>query len=107
MIFIVIAGFIIYIWVSRFIKNERSPIVATRARLIKKKTDTHINNDSNGMISTSETLYLIYELDTGSTIKFSVGSRVYRNAPENEWGTLTFKGSRFLKFENNNYVIER
>ncbi|WP_160688733.1 DUF2500 domain-containing protein [Clostridium sp. C2-6-12] len=100
LIFFVTLVFIIFNLISTYVKNEKSPVIATKAQLIKKKTDTNIQTDSNGMTTTTETLILIFQLDTGSEIKFVVGGRVYRTISENEWGTLTFQGTRFLKFES-------
>jgi len=42
-------------------------------------------------------------------LKLPVDVRVYEEATENEQGTLTltFKGKRFLKFENENGILER
>lgn len=105
--FIIVLGFIIFSWILRYIKNENSPIITTKARVIDKKADVHTHFDANGVMSTSETLYLCYELDTGSTIKLIVNGRIYRAAPENEWGNLTFQGTRFIKFECNNSILER
>jgi len=106
-IFVVMLGFIIFSWVSRYIKNENSPMIATKARLIKKWADTHTSTDANGIMSTSETLHLAFELDTGSTMDLIVNGRIYRNMPKNEWGTLTFQGTRFIKFGSVSGVIER
>ena len=106
-VFIVFLGFIVFSWISRYIKNENSPVIATKARLADKKTDIHTHTDANGAMSTSETLYLIFELDTGSQMRFTVGGRIYRHAPEGEWGTLTFQGTRFLRFESPSGVVER
>lgn len=106
-IFILFFVLILFQWIYRFIKNENSPVIATKARLIDKKRDVHTNVGANGAMSTSETLYLIYELDTGSTVKLMVGGRIFRHAPEQEWGTLTFQGTRFLKFESPSGILER
>jgi len=104
LVFIVVLVYIIYGWISTYVKNENSPVVATKARLIGKKADLHTHTDANGIMTTNETLYLIYELDTGSEMKFAVNGRIYRNAPENEWGTLTFQGTRFIKYESNSCI---
>ena len=106
-IFIIALCFIVGSWITRYIKNENSPVVATKARLIDKKRDTMTSTDANGAVSVSETLYLIFGLDTGSTMRFSVGGRIYRNVPSNEWGTLTFQGTRFLRFESASGVVEK
>lgn len=105
-LFILFAGFIAYGWISTYLKNEASPVVATRARLIDKRADCHTVTDANGAMSTSETLLLYYELDTGSQMRFTVRGRVYRAARTGEWGTLTFQGTRFLRFESMSGVLE-
>ena len=106
-IFVIALCFAVGSWIARYIKNESSPIVKTKARLIDKKRDTMTGTDANGDVSASETLYLIFGLDTGSTMSFSVGGRIYRNVPKNEWGTLTFQGTRFLRFESASGVVEK
>lgn len=40
-------------------------------------------------------------------MKFIVGRRVFKNVPEHEWGTLTFQGTRFLKFNSSSGVVEK
>lgn len=107
LIFFVVLAFIIFNLISTYIKNENSPVIATKAQLIKKKRNIDTQTDANGMTTTTETLILIFQLDTGSEIKFIVGGRVYRTISENEWGTLTFQGTRFLKFEGQNGIVEK
>ena len=106
-IFIIFVCFIIGSGITQYFKNENSPVVATKARLIDKKRDTTTTTDANGVINTNETLYLIYELDTGSTMRFTVNGRIYREAPAAEWGTLTFQGTRFIRFESVSGVVEK
>lgn len=106
-IFFIILALIIFTNISRFIKNENSPIISTKAQLIKKKREVYTNTDNNGVMTTNETLILKFELDTGSEMRFTVGGRIFRNVPEHEWGTLTFQGTRFLRFESPSGVVER
>lgn len=106
-IFFIIFSLIIFQWISTYIKNENSPIISTKAKLIKKKIDSHTHTDTNGAMSTTETLILKFQLDTGSELKFIVGRRVFKGVPENEWGTLTFQGTRFFKFEGESISIEK
>lgn len=106
MIVLVVIVFIVFA-VYGFIKNENSPLVATKAVLIDKINDTHVHTDANGVASTTENLFLLFKLDTGSTIKLPVGGRIYRSIPKDEWGMLTFQGTRFVKFENSSVVVER
>lgn len=107
LIFFVVLAFIIFKGISTYVKNENSPVISTKAQLIKKKRDTHTQTDANGIMTTNETLILIFELDTGSELKFTVGGGIYRSILEYEWGTLTFQGTRFLKFEWKNGVVEK
>ena len=106
-IFIAFFAFIILGWITRYIKNENSPVIATKAKLIDKKRDVHTHTDANGAMMTDETLYLIYELDTGSRMELRVNGRIFRGAPEDEWGTLTFQGTRFIRFEGGGVILER
>jgi len=106
LIFFVILAFIILKGISTYVKNENSPVISTKAQLIKKKRDSHTLTDANGIMTTNETLILIFELDTGSELKFTVGWRIYNSIPEYEWGSLTFQGTRFVKFEWKNGIVE-
>jgi hypothetical protein len=107
LIFFVILALMIFKIISTYVKNENSPVISTKAQLIKKRRTTNTQTDANGIMTTNETLILVFELDTGSEIKFFVGGRVYRSISENEWGTLTFQGTRFLKFENRSGIVEK
>lgn len=106
-IFFIFFAFIIFVSISGYIKNEKSPIISTKAQVIGKKRDVYTNTDSNGIMTTNETLILNFELDTGSEMKFTVEGRVFRSIPEFEWGTLTFQGTRFLKFESISGVVKK
>lgn len=106
-LFIAVLGFIIFSMISRYVKNENSPVISTRAQLIDKKRDWHTHTDANGATMTDETLYLIYQLDTGSEMRFTVNGRIYRHAVAHEWGQLTFQGTRFLRFEGPSGVVEK
>lgn len=106
-LFIIVFIAVIFLGISNYIKNENSPIISTKARLVRKKRDVHNNTDANGVMTCNETLKLIFELDTGIEMRFTVGGRVFREMQENEWGTLTFQGTRFLKFQWYGGVVEK
>lgn len=107
LIFFAILTLMIFNLISTYVKNENSPIISTKAQLISKRRNTDTQTDANGIMTTTETLILIFKLDTGSEIKFFVGGRIYRSMPENEWGTLTFQGTRFLKFVSESGLVEK
>ena len=105
--FVIVVGIIAFTSISQYIKNENSPVVATKAWLIDKKADVYTSTDANGVTSFNETFYLTFKLDTGSSLKLVVSGIVYRNAVSHDWGTLTFQGTRFLRFESSCGVLER
>ncbi|WP_027632396.1 DUF2500 domain-containing protein [Clostridium hydrogeniformans] len=107
MLFFIILVLIIVKGITTYIKNENSPIVSTKAPLIKKKRDRHTHTDVNGVMTTNETLILVFQLDTGSEVSFNVGGRIFRNISEYQWGILTFQGTRFLKFQWDNGEVEK
>ncbi|SFB11227.1 DUF2500 family protein [Clostridium frigidicarnis] len=104
--FIILAVIIIKVIIT-YIKNENSPIISIKAKLICKNRQVRTRTDSNGMITRNETLRLKFQLDTGSELELTVGTCIFRNVPENQWGTLTFQGTRFLKFQWENGVVEK
>ena len=107
MMFFIFFAIVVFMSISRYNKNENSPIISTKAKLIKKNRDINTNTDANGVMTTNETLLLVFELDTGSELRFTVGGRIFRSIPEYEWGRLTFQGTRFLKFESVSGIVER
>ncbi|KEI09645.1 hypothetical protein Z957_04415 [Clostridium sp. K25] len=88
-----------------FIKNERSPIISTKAQLVYKKREYDTHTDNNLVMTTNETLILIFQLDTGSKLDFIVNYDTFTNIPEYQWGNLIFQGTRFLKFEIKNNIV--
>lgn len=106
-IFVIFFLFTAGLGIATFIKNEKAPVVAVKARLVKKVADSDTSVDADGTTHTHETLWLHFELDTGNVMKFVVGGRVYRDALKDESGTLTYKGTRFLRFESQARILER
>lgn len=106
-IFFIMLGLVIFLGISRYIKNENSPVISTKAQLVNKERNVHTHTDANGVMSHNETLILKFQLDTGSYMKLNVGGRVFRSIPEDQWGTLTFQGTRFLKFQWEQGMVER
>lgn len=107
LIFFIILALIVFKVISTYVKNENSPIISTKAQLSKKQRYTNTQTDANGVMTTNETYSLRFQLDTGSEMKFAVGRRIYKEIEENEWGTLTFQGTRFLRFQWNKGLVEK
>lgn len=106
-LFICIFVMIISKGIMQFFKNERSPVISTNAMIYQKHHDTHTHTDSNGMMMTDDSYSLVFMLDTNSTIAFNVNRRLYYEAIENEWGTLTFQGTRLLQFESEHCLLDK
>lgn len=106
-VFIIFFAFVVFMAIRQFIKNENAPVISTKAQLVKKRRNTNTNTDANGIMTTNETLVLIFQLDTNSELKFTVERRIFKSMPEFQWGTLTFQGTRFLKFQWEEGIIER
>lgn len=96
--------FILYQNISRFIKNEQSPVLTEPAHLVDKISDTM--TDANGHVST--TLLLVFHVGVGEeTLKCSVPGRVYRAVQKDVHGMLTHQGTRFRCFEFNGIRVEK
>ncbi|KEI18572.1 DUF2500 family protein [Clostridium haemolyticum] len=104
-VFYIFVIVVIIMGIVTFIKNERSPIISTKAQLVYKKREYHTHTNNNVVMTTNETLILIFQLDTGSKIEFIVDYDTFTNIPEYQWENLIFEGTRFLKFELNNSIV--
>jgi hypothetical protein len=82
-----------------YAQPQNGPIVTARAKLIRKETHVSTNIDAGGAVMSEDVYQLVFSLDTDAELSFRVGGRAYGNTPENEWGTLTYQGTRFLGFE--------
>ncbi|GKU26480.1 DUF2500 domain-containing protein [Clostridium folliculivorans] len=106
-IFILFVTSIIIKVIITYRNNEKLPVLTTKARLIIKTRDIHTDVHVNGAITSNTDLILVFELDTGSKIKFKVRERIFSGVPEYEWGKLDYKGERFLKFRSASGCIEK
>lgn len=99
LIFYILIGLIILKAISQYIKKERLPIITTKAKIIERRSHSF---DSGGT-----DYYLLFELDTRYLLEFRISEEIYSKAPRNEWGTLTYQETRFLKYECNGRTFER
>ena len=85
-------------------RNNKSPVLTVDATVVTKRTDVnhHTNGaGANGMhhSSYSTTYYATFEVISGDRMEFKVSDMEYGQLVENDRGTLTFQGTRYLKFE--------
>jgi cytoskeletal protein RodZ len=102
-IFVIIIGVFIIGTVkgfSQWRKNENSPRLSVAATVTSKRTDVshyHHSNDHHGHSSTS--YYATFEFESGDRQEFHLSANDYSQLAEQDKGTLTFQGSRYLGFE--------
>ena len=99
------AGRGLYVWH----KKNRSPRETANARVVTKRTKvsghgghTAVTNVSvmNAVSSSTYTRYFVtFELENGRRLEFSVKDAEYGMLAEDDRGTLSFQGTRYLGFE--------
>lgn len=97
-----LCGASMYVRISRFVRDQRSPLQSVHARVKEKIFDTKV--DDSGAIL--EVLKIVFDVD-GQEIMVSVPRTVYKEIPEMANGVLTHKGSRFKEFCYDDVVISR
>lgn len=108
LVFIAIIGIIIFTAVKgtqQWSRNNASPVLTVWARVVAKRTQvnhhhhTHMHNDMPmGHITTSTTYYVTFEVASRDRIEFLVSNYEYGMLAEEDWGNLTFQGTRFKGF---------
>jgi len=107
--FIIIFGLIIVNaikGIGQWQKNNDSPVLTVNATVVTKREDVstyHRNSSSDSMshVSSSTTYYVTFEVESGDRLEFEVCDKEYGMLVENDFGKLTFQGTRYLGFERN------
>ncbi|MEO3945513.1 DUF2500 domain-containing protein [Gorillibacterium sp. CAU 1737] len=108
---IVIAGFVIVFGlilfsagkgISTWSRNNRMPVITTRARLLTKRTDYSHRSDPDGAGPMgghgSTSYYLTFEMENGERIEFQVNGQEFGLLVEGDTGDLTLQGTRYHSF---------
>lgn len=87
-------------------RNNDSPVLSINATVVTKRADvrTHYHGSGTNDIdhrSSSTTYYVTFEVESGDRMEFSVRDNEYGMLVENDFGKLTFQGTRYLGFERN------
>jgi Protein of unknown function (DUF2500). len=87
--------------------NNRQPVLTVQARITSKRANTthHHNMNDNMMDSTSTSYYVTFEVESGDRMELHVPSREYGLLAENDYGKLTFQGTRYLGFERDRLEV--
>ena len=96
LIIVVTLGVILFV----IIKNRRSPKLTVPATVLSKRTIRQKKS--------SDTCYFVtFQFEGGDTKEFYMAHIDYRNVKEDDFGKLTFQGTRFIGFEKDkSYVPE-
>ena len=106
----IIGAFIVSILkgVDTWNKNNQSPRLTVDATVVSKRTNTTQHNHpvagditgAHGFHTTSSTdYYVTFQVESGDRMEFSVSSSEYAMLAENDFGKLSFQGTRYLSFE--------
>ncbi|MCL2002591.1 MAG: DUF2500 domain-containing protein [Oscillospiraceae bacterium] len=80
-------------------QSQNGLAVTAKAKLLRKESHVSTRVGADGAMTSDEVCNLVFALDEGGELTFSVSRKVYGNIPENEWGALTYQGPRFIGFE--------
>lgn len=86
-------------------RNNDSPVLSVKAKVISKRSDVRIHRRHAGTdhhmhsTSSSTSYFITFEVESGDRMEFLVPDKEYGMLIENDMGTLTFQGTRYLGFE--------
>lgn len=104
-IFIIIIGMILFTiikGIAQWSYNNQQPVLSVTAKVTGKRENTsHHNHMMNDHMhhSTSTSYYVTFEVDSGDRMELKVSGHEYGMLSEDDLGTLTFQGTRYLGFE--------
>lgn len=94
LITMIILGIILFI----VIKNRRSPRLIVPATVLTKRTLRRRKS--------SDTYYFVtFQFESGDTMEFFITHIDYRKLKEDDFGELTFQGTRFIGFEKDKSYV--
>lgn len=91
---------------GQWVRNNESPVLTVDATMVTKRTDVHNYHHNTGVDdmhhhTSSTTYYATFEVTSGDRLEFEVRDTEYGILVENDRGSLTFQGTRYLGFERN------
>ncbi|MET3729552.1 hypothetical protein ABID52_003133 [Fictibacillus halophilus] len=97
---IVISIFVIVIvkGISQWNSNNKQSVLSVAAEVVTKRSE--VSGGSNET-SASTWYYATFQVESGDRMEFHVKAQEYGMLVEEDKGTLTFQGTRYLGFERN------
>ncbi len=80
--------------------NNHSPRLTVDATVVAKRTNvSHHHSGANNHHHTSTTYYVTFEVESGDRMELHVSGQEYGMLIEDDYGKLSFQGTRYLGFE--------
>nr|WP_267886995.1 DUF2500 domain-containing protein [Floricoccus penangensis] len=98
---VIFFAIVIFMFIRSFMrwnKNNNSPRVNTRARVLAKRTN--INNFNKPLTTTN--YFVTFEVENKERIEFNILGSDYGMIAEGDVGMLEYQGIRFLDFKREN-----
>jgi hypothetical protein len=106
-VFAIVIGLILFTIIKGIAQwgyNNQQPVLTVPAKVTgKRENTTHHDNmvNDNMMHSSSTSYYATFEVESGDRMELHLSAREYGQLAENDYGRLTFQGTRYLGFERN------
>lgn len=87
--------------ISQWNRNNHSPVLTVKAWVTSKRISVSHHHNSAvepGMFSSSTTYYVTFQVESGDRMEFRVSGNEYGMMAEQDFGILTFQGTRFQSF---------
>lgn len=98
--FFILFGAVIFFFIfsnlKEWSKNNASPVLTVPAKIVAKRTNT---SGGTGNSPASTTYYVTFEVQSGDRIELQLSGREYGQIADDDFGLLTFQGTRFHTFE--------
>lgn len=107
LMFVIVIGVFLFVLVNgirTWNKNNHSPRLSVRAKVVAKRTSVshhHHTNGHNGAghMSTSTSYYATFEVESGDRMELQISGQEFGLLAEGDTGVLSFQGTRYLSFE--------
>ncbi|WP_427108881.1 DUF2500 domain-containing protein [Lysinibacillus xylanilyticus] len=98
MFFIVfgVIAFTIIKGVLQWSKNNNEPLLTVPAKVVTKRSNT---SGGSGNSSAHTSYYVTFEVQSGDRLELKMDGRDYGQLADDDFGLLTFQGTRYHTFE--------
>lgn len=101
--FCIIIGLSLIIVIRQWWKNRHSPLIVTQATVIDKRIEEHYirSKRSAGIVYRTRKLliyYITFNLEGGENIELRTNEIEYSELQKEDYGKLSFKGSKYMGF---------